>query len=50
MKRIISLAILALLQLACTAQDNPKLESLYAYLKAKGLVKYYTLSNKLRTS
>ena len=46
MKRIISLAILALLQLACTAQDNPKLESLYAYLKAKGLVKYYTLSNK----
>ena len=46
MKRIISFAILALLQLACTAQDNPKLESLYAYLKAKGLVKYYTLSNK----
>ncbi|MBO4811808.1 MAG: hypothetical protein J5552_09655 [Prevotella sp.] len=25
---------------------NPKLESLYAYLKANGLVKYYTLSNK----
>ena len=46
MKRIISLAIVAALQLACTAQDNPKLESLYAYLKAKGLVKYYTLSNK----
>ena len=28
------------------AQANPKLDSLYAYLKANGLVKYYTLSNK----
>ena len=34
------------MQLSCIAQANPKLESLYAYLKAKGLVKYYTLSNK----
>ena len=34
------------MQLGCIAQDNPKLESLYAYLKANGLVKYYTLSNK----
>jgi len=46
MKRIISLTILVAMQMACTAQENPKLESLYAYLKAKGLVKYYTLSNK----
>ena len=46
MRRIILLTILATLQLACIAQNNPKLESLYAYLKAKGLVKYYTLSNK----
>ena len=46
MKRIISLTILAAMQLVCIAQENPKLESLYAYLKAKGLVKYYTLSNK----
>jgi len=34
------------MQLVCLAQDNPKLESLYAYLKANNLVKYYTLSNK----
>ena len=46
MKRIISLTIFAAMQLVCIAQENPKLESLYAYLKAKGLVKYYTLSNK----
>ena len=46
MKRIISLTIFAAMQLSCLAQVNPKLESLYAYLKAKGLVKYYTLSNK----
>lgn len=46
MRRIILLTILATLQLACIAQNNPKLESLYAYLKANGLVKYYTLSNK----
>ena len=46
MKRIISLIIFAAMQLACTAQENPKLESLYAYLKAKGLVKSYTLSNQ----
>ena len=46
MKRIISLTIFAAMQLVCIAQENPKLESLYAYLKAKGLVKYYTFSNK----
>ena len=46
MKRIISLIIFAAMQLVCTAQENPKLESLYAYLKAKGLVKSYTLSNQ----
>ena len=46
MKRIISLIIFAALQLGCIAQENPKLESLYAYLKAKGLVKSYTLSNQ----
>ena len=46
MKRIISIIIFAVMQLACLAQDNPKLESLYAYLKAKGLVKSYNLSNK----
>ena len=46
MKRIISIIIFAAMQLGCIAQDNPKLESLYAYLKANGLVKYYTLSNK----
>lgn len=46
MKRIISLAIFTAMQMVCLAQENPKLESLYAYLKAKGLVKYYTLSNK----
>lgn len=28
------------------AQANPKLESLYAYLKANGFVKHYTLSNR----
>ena len=46
MKRIILLTIFAAMQLGCFAQENPKLESLYAYLKAKGIVKYYTLSNK----
>ena len=46
MKRIISLTIFTAMQLVCLAQDNPKLESLYAYLKAKGIVKSYTLSNK----
>ena len=46
MKRIISLIIFAALQLGCLAQVNPKLESLYAYLKANGLVKGYTLSNQ----
>ena len=46
MKRIISLVIFTAMQMVCFAQENPKLESLYAYLKAKGLVKYYTLSNK----
>ena len=46
MKRIIFFTIFAAMQLSCLAQDNPKLESLYAYLKAKGFVKYYTLSNK----
>ena len=46
MKRIILLTIFAAMQLGCFAQDNPKLESLYAYLKANGFVKYYTLSNK----
>jgi len=46
MKRIISLIIFATLQLGCFAQENPKLESLYAYLKAKGLVQSYTLSNQ----
>ena len=46
MKRIISIIIFAAMQLVCLAQDNPKLESLYAYLKANDLVKYYTLSNK----
>ena len=46
MKRIISLTILAAMQLVCLAQVNSKLESLYAYLKANNLVKYYTLSNK----
>jgi len=46
MKRIISIIIFAAMQLGCFAQANPKLESLYAYLKANGLVKYYTLSNK----
>jgi hypothetical protein len=46
MKRIFSLTIFVAMQLACLAQANPKLESLYAYLKANGLVKSYTLSNK----
>ena len=46
MKRIISIIIFAAMQLGCFAQDNPKLESLYAYLKAKGFVKHFTLSNK----
>ena len=46
MKRIISIIIFAAMQLGCFAQDNPKLESLYAYLKANGFVKNYTLSNK----
>jgi hypothetical protein len=46
MKRIISLIIFATIQLGCFAQESPKLESLYAYLKAKGLVKSYTLSNQ----
>jgi len=46
MKRIISIIIFAAMQLGCIAQDNPKLESLYAYLKANGFVKSYTLSNK----
>ena len=46
MKRIISITIFVAMQLTCLAQDNPKLESLYAYLKAKGLVKSYNLSNK----
>ncbi len=46
MKRIIFLIIFTTIQLTCFAQANPKLESLYAYLKAKDLVKYYTLSNK----
>lgn len=46
MKRIILLSILAAAQLACLAQTNPKIESLYAYLKAKGIVKEYFLSNK----
>ena len=46
MKRIISIIIFAAMQLGCFAQENPKLESLYAYLKANGFVKNYTLSNK----
>ena len=46
MKRLFIITIIAAMQLGCLAQDNPKLESLYAYLKANGLVKSYTLSNK----
>ena len=46
MKRIFLLTIFAAMQLGCFAQANPKLESLYAYLKANGFVKNYTLSNK----
>ena len=46
MKRIFLLTIFVAMQLGCFAQDNPKLESLYAYLKANGFVKNYTLSNK----
>ena len=52
MKRIFLLTIIAAMQFGCFAQNNSKLDSLYAYLKAKGLVKDppfcegYTLSNK----
>jgi hypothetical protein len=52
MKRIFLLTIIAAMQFGCFAQDYSKLDSLYAYLKAKGLVKDppfnegYTLSNK----
>ena len=46
MKRFFLFTIFVAIQLGCLAQDNPKLESLYAYLKANGFVKSYTLSNK----
>ena len=48
MKRIIFLTIMAAMQLDCLAQTNPKIESLYTYLKAKGIVKEYFLSNKTK--
>ena len=46
MKRLFLYIILLAAQLTCLAQTNPKVDSLYAYLKAKGFVKYYTLCNK----
>ena len=45
MKRLFLFIILATAQIVCLAQTNPKIESLYAYLKAKGVVKSYTLRN-----
>ena len=37
--------ILAAAHLGCSAQTNPKIEALYAYLKAQGIVHSYELSN-----
>ena len=34
-------------QLGCYAQGNPKIDSLYAYLRARNLVYPYTLDNSL---
>ena len=45
MKRIFILMILAAAHLACFAQTNPKIEALYAYLKAQGVSKSYKLTN-----
>ena len=45
MRRIFILMILAAAHLGCFAQTNPKIEALYAYLKAQGIVHSYELSN-----
>lgn len=45
MKRLFILTILAAAQLVCSAQSNPKIEALYAYLKAQGITRSYSLSN-----
>lgn len=45
MRRIFILIILAAAHLACSAQTNPKIEALYAYLKAQGIVHSCQLSN-----
>ncbi|MBQ0021092.1 MAG: hypothetical protein KBT39_11305 [Bacteroidales bacterium] len=45
MKRLFILLILAAAHLICNAQANPKIEALYAYLKAQGIVHSYTVTN-----
>lgn len=45
MRRIFILMILAAAHLGCYAQTNPKIEALYAYLKAQGIVHSCQLSN-----
>lgn len=45
MRRIFILMILVAAHLSCSAQTNPKIEALYAYLKAQGIVHSYELSN-----
>ena len=45
MKRLFLYIILLAAQLTCLAQTNPKIDSLYANLKAKGIAKTYILRN-----
>lgn len=45
MRRVFILIIFAATQLAVSAQTNPKIEALYAYLKAQGIVHSCQLSN-----
>lgn len=45
MRRTFILIILAAAHLVCSAQTNPKIEALYAYLKAQGIVHSYELNN-----
>ena len=45
MRRIFILIILAATQLSVSAQTNPKIEALYAYLKAQGVVHSCKLTN-----
>ena len=47
MKHLFFLMIFMATQLGCYAQTNPKIDSLYAYLRARNLVYPYTLDNSL---